>query len=152
MTKQIVITAIVALVISLAVVLAMPTKTIIQSNLGGLSERDVQAVSLKLGDSGTKHTKFLSGTCDAATTELPLEATSTDSFTCSATGVRSGDKVFVSLPYSTGYDVVGGLVHNGDATVTASNVISFHILNQSGTATSSFALATTSVQWWAIDN
>lgn len=87
--------------------------------------------------------KVVTTSCNASTTELPLEATSTDAFSCTITGARSGDNVYVSLPYTS--DVSGGLILSGRATAS-SDTITFGVTNLSGAATSSFPLATTSVQ------
>lgn len=87
--------------------------------------------------------KVVTTTCNASTTELPLEATSTDAFSCTITGARSGDNVSVSLPYTS--DLYGGIVTSGRATATT-DTITFGVTNLSGVATTSFPLATTSVQ------
>lgn len=99
-----------------------------------------------LGTSGTSVSSIIEGTANAATTLLPLEATSTDSFTLSVTGVTSSHECFVRIP---NYDLVfGGLSVAG---VTAStDTITFGILNNTGAATSSFRLATTSVAYLCV--
>lgn len=103
--------------------------------------------TLNLGSSGTDITSVIVGTANAATTLLPLEATSTDSFTLSVTGVTTSSKCDVQIP---NYDLAfGGLVVNG-VTVT-SGTITFGILNQSGAATSSFPVATTSVAYKCVN-
>lgn len=103
----------------------------------------------KLGTNGTELTKFITGTCNAATTEGALEASSTDDYTCTVTGAASGDKVFVSLPQN-GTVITGGFIV--DHVVASTNTITFGITNLTGAATTSFAQATTSVQYWVIDN
>lgn len=110
---------------------------------------------LKVGASGTTNTKFLTGTCNVYTSNLPFLATSTSAFAClSATGVASGDKVFVALP-NVNADVNQGLA--GGFTVvgtyaTTADAFGFDLFNNFGAATSSFPLATTSVQYWIIDS
>lgn len=113
---------------------------------------------LQLGTNGTAHSKFISGTCNAAQVSAGSHAaTSSKEFTCSVTGVASGDKVFVSLPPGAGAYAAGGGSTSGGFLVngsyaTAANVIGFSILNNNGVATTSYAQATTSVQYWVIDN
>ena len=110
---------------------------------------------LKVGASGTTHTKFLSGTCNVYTSDLPFIATSTSAFAClSATGVASGDKVFVALPNinaDTSQGLAGGFSVVATYATTA-NAFGFDLHNNFGASTSSFPLATTSVQYWIIDN
>lgn len=99
--------------------------------------------SLTLGTSGTAVTSHIVGTANAATTLLPLEATSTDSFTLAVTGVTSSSKCLVTLP---NYDLAFGSLNVTGVTVTT-NTITFGIMNNTGVATSSFPLATTSVAY-----
>lgn len=135
-----------------------------QSNLGGLSERDVKALSLTVGDNpttardATKGTKHLFGTCNLATTagRLPL-ATSSIPFDCSAQGVRSGDNVRVALR-SDGATLLGTFPILLTAYLASSTNDYIHVFlahptdGVSAAATSSFALASTSVMWEAWDN
>jgi len=96
-----------------------------------------------LGDSGSSQTKVIEGTCNAATALLPLEATSTDAFTCTVTGAVAGDQCHVTLP---NYDLpFGGLFVAGCTAST--DTITFSIMNDTGAATSSFPVATTSVSY-----
>lgn len=142
--KTIVITALVALVVSLSVT-AFDKPT--QSNVGGgLSQRDIQAVSLKLGDSGTYIKKEIVGTCNASMTQT-LPATTTREATCTVTGVASGDNVQVTLPSRSG-NFNGFVVTHASA---STNTITFGIMNLTGTATTSFPLATTSVMYRVTD-
>ncbi len=96
-----------------------------------------------LGDSGSSQTKVIEGTCNAATSLLPLEATSTDSFTCTVTGTAAGDQCDVTLP---NYDLAFGSLFVSGCTATT-DTITFGIMNETGAATTSFPLATTSVQY-----
>lgn len=142
--KIVSIIAIVALVVGLIATGVSFFKGTSDQSIGGLSERDVQAVSLKVGDKGSKITKEITGTCNASMATT-LAATSTANATCTVAGVASGDKVFVSLP-----SVSGGLGFAVTHTVASTNTITFGILNLSGAATTSFPLATTSVQYWVL--
>lgn len=75
-------------------------------------------------------------------------ATSSMEYYCAFTGARSGDTVIVTLPPGSGPNVggagsiFGGFVV-GSAYATTSNRIGVQIINNTGTATSSFAQATT---------
>jgi hypothetical protein len=110
-----------------------------------------------LGSSGTAHTKFISGTCNPTFSGASLGATSTGQFFCAVTGAASGDKVLVALPAGAGAhaqgsgSLYGGFLVSGTY-ATTSNVIGFNIYNGTGAATTSFAQATTSVQYWIADN
>jgi hypothetical protein len=99
---------------------------------------------LYIGQTGTLVSNVLAGTCNAATTQLPLEATSTDDFTCSVPGALAGDRVSVFLPSNSG-SFLGGFVIGH--TVASTDTITFGIVNLTGAATSSFPLATTSAQY-----
>lgn len=119
------------------------------ASFGGSTDELWQAKGgIKVGTSGTSVNQELVGTCNAATTELPLEATSTDSFTCSVSGAASGDTVQVFLPSDSGTFLGGFAVTYA---VASTNTITFGIANLTGSATSSFSLATTSVQYRVTD-
>lgn len=101
MTKNIIITAIVALVVSLIVGFIF-----VKSNqsFGSLSERLIRTVSLQIGNDGvTQGTRFTfvkTGTCSLlAHSSIP--ATTTRSVDCAITGIRSGDLVDLNLAAST---------------------------------------------------
>lgn len=86
------------------------------------------------------------GTCNAAMTTT-LAATSSAAATCTVTGALAGDNVSVALPQAGSVaSVWGGFIVSGTKATTDS--ITFNIFNGTGAATSSFALATTSVQYW----
>lgn len=104
---------------------------------------------LRVGESESYPTvsKVLTGACNPTISTLPLGATSTEDFTCSVTGVASGDRVFVTLPGSgAGF---GSFVV--DRATSSTNTITFGVTNLTGAATSSFPIATTSVQYVVID-
>jgi len=102
-----------------------------------------------VGENGTAINEMRSTTCNLATTQLPLEATSTDDFTCSISGVDSGDQVFVSLPSNNGAVFGGFLV---DSAVAGPGTITVGVTNLTGASTSTFPAATTSVQVLYFDN
>ena len=110
---------------------------------------------VKIGANGGDINELKSTTCTLSTTQLPLEATSTDVFYCAIDGVASGDQVFVSLPSDNGAEGVsnfsGFMLGYAKASSTA-GYIEVGISNFSGVATSTFPLATTSVQVLYIDN
>lgn len=110
---------------------------------------DLQAKSIRTGASGTKVTEVLTGTCALSTTELPLEATSTDAFSCTATGAVSGQQCSVILPSNSDSTQVGVGVAYVSATTDALNV---GLWNLSGTATSSFPAATSSAQYICLED
>lgn len=106
--------------------------------------------------SGTSIARILAGTCNPEITagRLPL-ATSSQPFQCTVTGAVSGDKVFVSLP-SDGGTLAGTfpiLLTAAKASSTA-DYIEIYLAHPtdgvSAAATSSFALATTSVQYMIV--
>lgn len=101
---------------------------------------------ITLGTSGTAVSSVIEGTGNAATTLLPLEATSTDSFTLTVTGVTSTHTCTVELP---NYDLAFGALYTSGVTATT-DTITFGIVNGSGTATSSFPAATTSVAYHCV--
>jgi hypothetical protein len=113
---------------------------------------------LSLGTNGTAHSKFISGTCNASQAVAGSHAaTSSKEFLCAATGVSAGDKVFVSLPAGAGAYSAGGGSNLGGFIVggtfaTTSNYFGFSMTNLTVSATSSYAQATTSVQYWVVDN
>lgn len=85
------------------------------------------------------------GTCNAAMA-ASLAATSSGAATCTVTGALTGDIVNVQLPQAgaiaSGY---GGFIVSGTKATT--DTITFNVFNQTGAATGSFPLATTSVQY-----
>jgi hypothetical protein len=129
----------------------------VQSNLaqlgGGLSDRDINAVSLKVGQNGSKFGTLKATTCNLAITagRLPL-ATSSQPFQCAITGVKSGDFVSVWLASDGGsLSGTGGIQTSYAKASTTAGYIEVGLYSRPtsiGTtvATSSFSLATTSVQ------
>lgn len=127
-----------------------------QSNLQGLSDRDVKAVSLKVGadNIATKLNLIKQGTCNLSQSSAGSHAASSSKeYFCAVSGVVSGDKVKVDLAagagaYSSGaQSLFGGFVVNS-AYATTSNVIGVSIANLTGAATSSAAQATTSAEYF----
>lgn len=117
-------------------------------NLGGSGAYEALQTrwgnGLYIGQTGTLVSNVIEGTCNAATTQLPLEATSTDDFTCSVTGALAGDRVSVTLASNSG-SVYGGFTISH--AVATTDTVTFGIVNLTGAATSSFPLASTSVQY-----
>ena len=165
--KNIFIAAVVALVVSLglgAMVVASvhsevaeATKAVSadQSNVGGLSERDVQAVSLKVGDVrfASKFTLVKQGTCNLSqSTAGSHAATTSKEYFCAVTGAAANDLVTVDLPpgagaYTSGASSIFGGFTVNSAYATTSNRIGVSIMNNTGAATSSAAQATTTAQY-----
>lgn len=108
------------------------------------------------GSTGTTMSQILKGTCNLSTTVLNLPlATSTKPFQCSVTSVASGDLVFVSLP-SDGGSLGGtsGIIMTYAKASTTAGYIEVGLSAPFGSivsvATSSFALATTSVPYFIV--
>lgn len=137
--------------------------------VGGVTNYDSMGLSaLKVGTgcnssfgyagcAGTEVTKLLNGTCNASqSTAASHAATTSKEFICAVADVTAGDRVFVSLPagagdYSSGSEsLAGGFILNA-AYATTSGYIGFSIYNGTGAATSSYAQATTSVQYLVLD-
>lgn len=89
------------------------------------------------------------GTCNATFSGTSLAATSTGQFFCPVTGVVANDKVFVSLP-GTARTGANMWFDVADTYATTTGAIGFDISNFTGTATTSFAQATTGVQYLII--
>lgn len=102
--------------------------------------------------SATNIAKILVGTCNAQTSTAPFAATSTSQFVCTAIGARAGDLVTATLPVGAGANSNGpGAPYAGFDTISAyattSDQIGFTIANLTGAATSSYAQATTGVEY-----
>lgn len=120
------------------------------SGITHLSGLEVGTDGFAVGTSSpTTITKILAGTCNLSTSQGALEATSTDDFYCAAPGVNPGDVIFVQLPRA-GATTGGGFVTEY-AVATATDMIGVGIFNATGAATSSFAQATTSVNYFVFD-
>lgn len=116
----------------------------IESIVGAAGTRFPHGITIGLPTSSPSNiSKIITSTCTAATTQLPLEASSTDDFTCTATGTVAGDNVSISLP-ANGDSTYGGFVVG--YAVASTDTVTFGITNLTGAATSSFPLATTSVR------
>lgn len=107
---------------------------------------------------GTTHTKFISGTCNLSQKSPGSHAASSSKqYYCAVSGVTAGDKVFASLPAGAGINADGaGSTWGGftinNAQATSSDFIQVSLMNYTGAATSTFPQATTSVQYWVLDN
>jgi hypothetical protein len=128
MTKNLVYSALVALAVSFVFGLVIKSN---QSNIvGGLSERDVQAVSMKIGAKGTKLTLVGSGTCSLVSNSS-IAATSTGTGTCVTTGSIAGDQVVISLATTT-TKIAAQWALVGTVATTDSTTV--RLLNLTGTA------------------
>lgn len=144
MTKNVILTALVALVVSVGAIALAPG----QSNLGGLSERDVRAVSIQVGQDGsvkgTKLTFVKTGTCTLLS-NFSIAATSTRSVDCAISGVRSGDLVDLVLAPSTA--LAQQYVIKSSSASTTAGYASAQLINLTGgaavpSATSGFGSST----------
>lgn len=108
---------------------------------------------ITIGNSGTALGNVLFGTCNAQQKSTgSFAATTSAQFYCAVTGAASGDNVQVMLPAGAGTNADGAASITGgfvvvSASATSSNFIQFTLDNFTGAATSSFAQATTSVQY-----
>ena len=140
--KSYVISAIVALLLIIGVNVVKPQ----QSGLGGLSERDVQAVSLKVGSSGTKANQLNYGSCQLQPDSATIAASTTARVTChggnwsagqaaftALTGITSSSKIIASLSSTTAGSTFEGLVLTGVTASTTAGFIEMRISNQTGT-------------------
>jgi len=149
MTKNIVVTVLVALVVSVIAGLffvGKSSQSTSNENVGGLSEMDIQAVSLKVGATGTKINQANEGTCYFRPSAATIAATSSVKVTCQGTaaqsasgpsalaGVKSGDRVWVQMSTTTsGVSGAGsGLVLNGASASTTNGYIELFITNLTG--------------------
>lgn len=105
--------------------------------------------SVTTANQGTVVQAMLQGSCNPTFNGSSLAATTTGQFFCSVTGVASGDKVFISLP-SGAAQVLGGINAVGNGYATTTGVIAFDLVNLTGTATTSFPQATTTVKYWVV--
>lgn len=91
-------------------------------------------------------------TCNPTFDGTSLGATSTGQFICSAPGVKAGDLIIGDLPVGAGKNAngagspVGGFVLT-NAYSTTSGQVAFTVLNLTGAATTSFAQASTSLEY-----
>lgn len=117
------------------------------------------ADNVTIGTNGGTINEIKSTTCNLSTTvaNLPV-ATSSKPFQCAITGVASGDQVYVTLPSDGGSlgGTPGIIMSYAKASTTANGYIEVGLAIPFGgfgsVATSSFPLATTSVQVLYIDN
>lgn len=98
---------------------------------------------------GTNIQAVFHGTCNPSFSGTSLAATSTGQFVCTVAGVASGDQVFVALPAAS-RTAANSWFNVVDTYATTSNAIGFDISNFTGTATTSFAQATTGVQYMIV--
>lgn len=151
MLKHIIVSIIVAAITAIVVVslwtMGNPVTYPAQST-GGTVETLAQSIpALTLGAQGNQVSKLLVGTCNPAFNGTSLAATSTGQFLCRNANVRAGDRVFVSLPIGSRGGLQGGFVAAGNGYATTTGWFGFEILNMTGAATTSFAQATTGIQY-----
>lgn len=137
--KGYIISAIVALLLIIGVNAVRPQQS---SVIGGLSERDVQAVSLKVGSTGTKINQTNYGTCKLLPDAATIAASTTARVTCQSgtattgltalTGVKSGDVIVMTLSSTTAGSTFEGLVLTGATASTTNGYIETRISNQTG--------------------
>lgn len=128
---------------------------------GGFSQGQVQTNPMifvngaSFGAQGSALNSFIDGTCNPTFYGTSFAASTTATFVCSVSGVQAGDLIWGDMPKGAGV-LGGGAGSLGlgfsivSAYATTSNLIDFTIANFTGAATSSFAQATTSVEFWDI--
>jgi len=163
--KQTIIGAVVSAIVSLCVVfvfMGMGASDISVGKASRAFDVDMQILSMQFATSSDAITRdgsnwkisgMAEGTCNLSqSTAGSHAATSSKEYFCAFTGARSGDTVIVGLPagagaYTSGaQSPLGGFITNGNGYATTSNVIGVNIVNLTGTATSSFIQATTTVR------
>lgn len=115
------------------------------------------ATSLKVGATSTLATMFRFGTCNLGGANTSHAASSTVAYSCLATGVAPGDKVFVTLATSSSGVLTSGLigsVYVQGAVATSSDSIAVGIYNGTGgaivlSAPGMFSGIASSTQWQA---
>lgn len=130
MTKNIVIVALVALVVGLGAGIWFSVPG--ESNVGGLSERDVEAVSLKLGSTGTKLSLAKVANASSCTASSSIAIASATTLECAVSGVLSTDTILMSpgaAAASTHIRVTGVF-----ASSTANGYVEYIVSNASTTA------------------
>lgn len=100
---------------------------------------------LQTGPTGTWDANTQFGTCNPTYYGTSLAATSTGTFVCTVQGINAGDFIFPDMPKTSAGTFAGFIVENAYSTTT--NVVAFTILNLTGAATSSFAQATTGIEY-----
>lgn len=116
--------------------------------LGGVSNYDeVDATAIKVGGTnGTRVGPIISTTCNLIQSSAGSHAaTTTKEYFCAITGVSASDYVSAVLPQGAYAASYGGFGIAG-AYATTTGFVGVQVINLTGTATSSFPLATTSVQ------
>lgn len=116
--------------------------------LGGVTNYDeVDATAIKAGGTnGTRLGPIISTTCNLIQSAAGSHAaTTTKEYLCAITGVSASDYVSAVLPQGAYAASYGGFGIAG-AYATTTGFVGVQVINLTGTATSSFPLATTSVQ------
>jgi hypothetical protein len=120
---------------------------------GNVSPTDISATNftevtasngILIGSAGTGINQLLHGTC-TATVYASLAATSSQLADCTVAGALPGDHVFVALPNSA--NAGENFAIAGSAASSTAGHIAFTIENLTGAATSSYAQATTGVEY-----
>lgn len=103
---------------------------------------------VRIGIYGSDQTFFAEGSCNLTQTVVGSHAaTTTKEFYCPVTGAASGDTVHVALPRAAGIASGAAGFIPVASYATATDMIGVAIYNGSGSASSSYAQATTSVRY-----
>lgn len=97
------------------------------------------------GNYVNKIANLYKGKCNPTFYGTSFAASSTGTFACAVTGVQAGDLIFGDLPNTEGGTFLGFDISATYATTTG--VVGFTYQNFTGAATSSFAQATTGVEY-----
>lgn len=103
------------------------------------------ANGISVGPTGTYNLNSQFGSCNPTFYGTSLAATSTGTFICNVPGIKAGDLILADAATNTGVTLGGFVIENAYATTTG--IIAFTYLNLTGTASSSFAQATTGVEY-----
>jgi hypothetical protein len=102
--------------------------------------------------SATNISNIVTGTCNLGGAPASFSASTSAVFTCSATGVRASDLVFMSPPKGMATGTTDTLGFNFRAAeVVTSDIIQVTMQYLSGPATTSYIQATTSWGYWVVD-
>lgn len=107
----------------------------------------------QIGPTGTWNLNQQFASCNPKFYGTSFAASTTGVFACAAPGVNAGDSIVGDLPQGAGVNpsgagsIGGGFVLVG-AYSTTTGIVAFTIQNDTGAATSSFAQATTSFEYF----
>ena len=140
--KEIIISVIVSVMLSLSVASLVKTDTSVGAGFDAVVR--TFSAGVKIGASGTQLSNIAFGTCNLVG-PTTIAATSTANFTCTATGVKSGDTVQLQAPATQ----ANGFIILGASASTTNGFITVRLQNASTTGTTLPTNSTSSFMWRA---